>query len=563
MFTDFLYILRGYGMKTSLNEWTGLMDALDLNLNEASLTEFYHGKGDPGKESDYDRFDQAFLEYFKNVKEQDCLPEALQRWLSRAMTQTPFDREEADAQWGKKNIEEIRRLMEQRLAEQKEQHHGGNKWIGTGGTTAFGHSGYAQKGIRVHGSGMSRSALKVAGERNYRDFREDKVLQLRQFQIALRKLRLLSSKDDGARTELNVTKSIEKTCDRGGRLELVLERPRKNQTKLLLLMDSGGSMWAYADLCNRLFQAVNQASQFKDLKIYYFHNCFYDQLFTAPQCKWEDKVSTEWVLHNLKPEYKVIVVGDATMGPAELLEPGGTLDYDHENDKAGIDWIKTLKKRFTSAVWLNPLHEKLWDYDASTRTIQIIREQFPMFPLTVQGLEAAIKELRKGEAYAPLLGKSKDGDLSAACGLLCKTVYKRRKKIGRELSRRGGLACGAEGDGGSEYTSAYPADNSLASHGHGDNRRLLMFFAHGESGVQKCEDIPLILRHYGIFGDIGSQMLHLAETAHNCLLRWRRGGAVAGSYNFHPGAVAASTRVLIVSSLFGQFNVNQIQGRSL
>lgn len=163
-------------------------------------------------------------------------------------------------------------------------------------------------------------------------------------------------------------------------------------------MDSGGSMWAYADLCNRLFQAVNQASQFKDLKIYYFHNCFYDQLFTAPQCKWEDKVSTEWVLHNLKPEYKVIVVGDATMGPAELLEPGGTLDYDHENDKAGIDWIKTLKKRFTSAVWLNPLHEKLWDYDASTRTIQIIREQFPMFPLTVQGLEAAIKELRKGEA---------------------------------------------------------------------------------------------------------------------------------------------------------------------
>lgn len=400
MFTDFLYVLRGYGMKTSLNEWTGLMDALDLNLNEASLTEFYHMARAilVKKESDYDRFDQAFLEYFKNVKEQDCLPEALQRWLSKAMTQTPFDREEADAQWGKKNIEEIRRLMEQRLAEQKEQHHGGNKWIGTGGTTAFGHSGYAQKGIRVHGSGMSRSALKVAGERNYRDFREDKVLQLRQFQIALRKLRLLSSKDDGARTELNVTKTIEKTCDRGGRLELVLERPRKNQTKLLLLMDSGGSMWSYADLCNRLFQAVNQASQFKDLKIYYFHNCFYDQLFTAPQCKWEDKVSTEWVLHNLKPEYKVIVVGDATMGPAELLEPGGTLDYDHENDKAGIDWIKTLKKRFTSAVWLNPLHEKLWDYDASTRTIQIIREQFPMFPLTVQGLEAAIKELRKGEA---------------------------------------------------------------------------------------------------------------------------------------------------------------------
>lgn len=399
MFTDFLYILRGYGMKTSLNEWTCLMDALELNLNEASLTEFYHMARSilVKKESDYDRFDQAFLEYFKNVEEQDCLPEELARWLSRAMTQTPFDKEEADAAWGKMDIEEIRRLMEQRLAEQKEQHHGGNKWVGTGGTTAFGHSGYAPKGIRVHGAGMNRSALKVAAERNYKDFREDKVLQLRQFQVALRKLRLLSSREDGAKTELNVTKTIEKTCDRGGRLELVMERPRKNQTKLLLLMDSGGSMWAYADMCNRLFQAVNQASQFKDLKVYYFHNCFYDQLFTEPGCSWDDKISTEWVFHNLKPEYKVIIVGDALMAPSELLEPGGTLDYYHENEKEGMYWLKALKKRFPSSVWLNPLHERLWDYDAGSRTIELVRECFPMFQLTARGLEAAIKELRKGE----------------------------------------------------------------------------------------------------------------------------------------------------------------------
>lgn len=400
MFTDFLYILRGYGMKTSLNEWNGLMDALDLNLNEASLTEFYHMARAilVKKESDYDRFDQAFLEYFKNIPEQDCLPKELSRWLLKAMTQTPFDKEEADAVWGNLEIEEIRRRMEERLAEQKEQHHGGNKWVGTGGTTAFGHSGYAPKGIRVHGAGMNRSALKIASERGFRDFREDKALQIRQFQVALRKLRLLSGKEDGARTELNVTKTIERTCDRGGKLELIMERPRKNQTKLLLLMDSGGSMWAYADLCNRLFQAVNHESQFKDLKIYYFHNCFYDYLFTDPGCRPEEQISTEWVFHNLKPEYKVIIVGDAAMAPSELLESGGNIDYYHDNEIPGIDWLKRLKNRFPSSVWLNPLHEKLWDYDAGSRSIRLIREQFPMFRLTAQGLESAVRELRKGDS---------------------------------------------------------------------------------------------------------------------------------------------------------------------
>lgn len=395
MFTDFLYILRAYGMKTSLNEWTSLMDALMLNLNEASLMEFYYMARAilVKRVTDYDRFDQAFLEYFKNIKETDGLPEELLSWLSKAMAQTPFDKEETDAVWGKMSLEEIRRLMEQRLSEQKEQHHGGNKWVGTGGTTAFGHSGYAPRGIRVHGDGMGRWALKVAGERNFRDFRDDKVLQVRQFQVALRKLRLLSSREEGAKTELAVEKTIDATCRNGGRLKLVMEHPRRNQTKLLLLMDSGGSMWAYADLCSRLFKAVNESAQFKDLKIYYFHNCFYGELFTTPRCRWEDRISTEWVFHNLKPEYKVILVGDATMGPAELLEPGGSLDDVHVNEKPGIYWLKALKARFPAAVWLNPLHERLWDYDASTRTIGIIRGEFPMYPLTVRGLEEGIKEL--------------------------------------------------------------------------------------------------------------------------------------------------------------------------
>ena len=326
MFTDFLYLLRSYGMKTSLNEWNSLMDALEMNLNDASLTEFYYMARAVlvKKESEYDKFDQAFLAYFKNVQTFEELPKEVLDWLSKAHAQTPYDKDEVDARFAGLDLDDIR-----------------------------------------------------------------------QFQVALKKLRLLSCREDGPKTELNVEKTIEKTCDEGGRLELVMERPRKNQTKLLLLMDSGGSMWAYADLCNRLFQAVNQSSHFKDLKIYYFHNCFYDQLFTTPSCSWRDKISTEWVFHNLKPEYKVILVGDASMAPSELLYRGGSLDYFHSNERTGIYWLQEMHRRFPSAIWLNPMRENNWAYAYGAYTISLIREEIPMFPLTAAGLEAGIKELKK------------------------------------------------------------------------------------------------------------------------------------------------------------------------
>lgn len=397
MFTDFLYLLRHYGMKTSLNEWNSLMDALSMDLNGASLTEFYYTARAilVKKESDYDKFDQTFLEYFKNITTYDQLPEEVLNWLSKAHEQNPYDKDEVDARFAGMGLDEIRRMMEERLKEQKEQHHGGNKWIGTGGTSAFGHSGYSPKGIRVGGPGKNRSALQVAEERNYKDFREDSVLQIRQFQIALRKLRLLSCRLDGPRTELNVEKTIEKTCEQGGQLNLVMERPRKNQTKLLLLMDSGGSMWSYAEMCSRLFQAVNHSSHFKDLKVYYFHNCFYDHLFTTPSCSWKEKIETDWVFQNLKQEYKVILVGDASMAPSELIYKGGSLDYFHGNEKTGLYWLETLRRRFPSCIWLNPIDEKRWDYTYGYQTISMIRERIPMFSLTVNGLEEGIKELKK------------------------------------------------------------------------------------------------------------------------------------------------------------------------
>lgn len=397
MFINFLYLLRSFGMKTGLNEWNSLMDALSLDLNEASLTKFYYTARAVlvKKEADYDKFDQAFLQYFKEVKSFEELPPELLEWLSKAGEQTPYEKDEVDARFAGLDLEDIRRMMAERLKEQKEQHHGGNKWIGTGGTSAFGHSGYSPKGIRVGGPGKNRSALQVAEERNYKDFRGDSILQVRQFQIALRKLRLLSCREDGPKTELNVEETIEKTCAKGGRLELVMERPRKNQTKLLLLMDSGGSMWAYAELCSRLFQAVNRSTHFKDLKIYYFHNCFYDHLYTTPSCSWRDKISTEWVFHNLKQEYKVILVGDAAMAPSELLYRGGSLDYYHGNDRSGIYWLETLKERFPASIWLNPINSQYWEQTYGSKTIGLVRDRIPMFALTADGLEEGIRVLKK------------------------------------------------------------------------------------------------------------------------------------------------------------------------
>ena len=409
MFTDFLYMLRAYGMDTSLNEWNLLLEALNSNLNECSLDEFYHMSRCilVKKVADYDRFDQAFAAYFKNIRNMDALPPQVMKWLAKTMSKTPFDKEEVDALWENKTLEEIRDMLRRRLEEQKEEHHGGCKWVGTGGNTAYGHDGYAPFGIRVYGGehGTRRSALEVAGERRFRDFRDDNTMQIRDFQVAFKKLRLLSMRDDGRKTEFNVDRTIEETGKKAGMLQIVMERPRKNQTKLLLLMDSGGSMWSYTDLCSRLFNAVHQSSHFKDLQIYYFHNCVYDEVYKTPECLKKDSVPTQWLLDNLKPEYKVIYVGDASMAPAELYDRASGFDYfrydsaHYMNDfvkkqRSGEEWLRLLKKRFPASVWLNPLHVKLWAYDNSMFTVNAIRKIIPMYQLSPAGLDKAIQRLK-------------------------------------------------------------------------------------------------------------------------------------------------------------------------
>ena len=234
---------------------------------------------------------------------------------------------------------------------------------------------------------MHRSALMVAGERTYRDFRNDNLLDTRQFQMAFRRLRQFSSQMDGPKTEFNVEKSIAKTCDEGGLLNLVFERPRQNTVKLLLLMDSGGSMYYYSRLSSMLFQAVEKSSHFKDVKVYYFHNCVYDNLYTEPDCYYSNRIGTEWVLRNLSSEYKLIFIGDAAMAPAELLERSYYYSS-YSSSEPGIEWL-----RYSHCIWLNPSPEWQWEDPYWGKTVRIIRDEITMFPLSVQGLEDGMKAL--------------------------------------------------------------------------------------------------------------------------------------------------------------------------
>ncbi len=395
MFTDFLYLLRSYGLKTSLTEWNSFLQALSLGLHQNSFLEFYQLARTVlvKKETDYDKFDQAFTAYFKQLNDSRTLPSEFYQWLAKASAPTPFDKESVDLIWSRFTREEIQQLLEKRLKEQKEAHNGGTTWVGTGGQTAFGHSGYAPTGIRVLGRSQRHSALAVAGERRFADFRDDAVLGIRQFQMALRKLRKLSRREDIPKTELDVEGTIAATARRGGFLDVVLKRPRKNRTKLLLLMDSGGSMWPYMDLSRRLFQAVSRDSQFKDLKIYYFHNIFYDQLFTHPDCGWEHRISTESVFRKCPKEYKVILLGDARMREDELMAVNGNIEYKRGNDRPGIAWVRDLLARYPSVAWLNPVEEEYWHFYYST--VRIRDAGMPMFPMTLQGLERAMDALRK------------------------------------------------------------------------------------------------------------------------------------------------------------------------
>jgi len=399
MFTNFFYTLKNFGVPVSMNEWQTVLEALELGMAGSSLTGFYYLSRAllVKTEAHYDRFDMAFATFFGDIETPEGLPEKIWEWLDKELPQLEIT-DEMRRQHRQLDLDELKRMLEERLAEQNEEHHGGNRWIGTGGTSPFGHSGYHPGGIRIGGEPQNLSAVKVAGMRRFQEFRTDETLGVRQFQVALRKLRQFTSRLEGEPTELDLDATVDKTCNNAGRLELVWDRPRENSIKVLLLMDAGGSMATYSRLCNQLFTAVNKSNHFKDLKIFYFHNCIYDWLFHDPHCSLNDYTDTEYILRTFSPEYRVIIVGDASMAPSELTRVGGVIEWGLYNDRPGLEWLRRLRSHFEYSVWLNPIPRDYWDWTDGAWTIRAISQVFPMHELTVDGLERAILALRSRKA---------------------------------------------------------------------------------------------------------------------------------------------------------------------
>lgn len=394
MFASFFYLLRQRGLDVSLNEWLTLLQGMEQGLHRSSLTGFYQlcRAVLVKSEAEYDRFDQVFLEFFKDVLWQGELPEEVLQWLEHPKEDLGETvRRLRDLGMPEESLEELLRRLEERLKEQTEEHNGGNYWVGTQGRTPWGNSGWHPGGIRIGGQGRHRTAMTVAGERKYRDFRKDNTLDTRQFQMAFRLLRQLSVQADSNEKVLDVDGTIRDTCDNAGTLKVRYKNPRKNAVKVLLLMDSGGSMDYYAGLCSMLFQAATKSNNFKELHTYYFHNCVYSEVYTHPGLRWDSVVPTEWLLQNYDASYKVIIVGDGAMSPYELREPR----YDWEKrtyGDSGLAWLERLRRHYPYLIWLNPepmpARPDYW-----SQTHWQLAQIFHMYDLSAEGLEQGMKRL--------------------------------------------------------------------------------------------------------------------------------------------------------------------------
>ena len=397
MFYKFFETCKAKGLHVTLSEWLTFMDALDKGLAGSSLTQFYYlGKMILVKsETDFDKYDMAFEECFKGVKTENEVTAEMLRWLDKSdmmelaheEARDHLNQMEDDISINKDDVEE---KFKQRLKDQDSEHNGGSFWIGTMGKTSFGNTGGNVGGVRVGGKTGYQSAFSVIGARKYRDFRDDRVLDNRQFQLAFRRLRQFSTKLDVPKTELDINGTIDKTCNNGGMLQIVMEKPRKNAVKLLLLFDSGGTMIPYSTLMNDLFQAVNRSNHFKDVKCYYFHNCIYSKVYKTPECENGEWVDTEWLFRNLDSDYKVIIVGDAAMAPEELYSTTG--NYRGPNGGlSGYDWLLLMKKHYKKIIWLNP---KMAPGNAPWREAETaVKNLLPMYKLTVKGLNDGMIKL--------------------------------------------------------------------------------------------------------------------------------------------------------------------------
>jgi uncharacterized protein with von Willebrand factor type A (vWA) domain len=391
MFFQFFEELRSARVPVTLKEYLALMDALDKGVIDMKVDDFYFLSRTAlvKDERNLDKFDRVFSHVFKGLEtlEGTEIAQVPEEWL-RALTEKFLTEEE------KKQIESLggwEKLMEtlkQRLEEQKKRHEGGNKWIGSGGTSPFGNSGYNPEGVRI-GQDKSRHgrAVKVWDKREYKNLDDSVELGTRNIKVALRRLRKWARA--GAETELDLPDTIKSTANKGY-LDLKLVPERHNTVKVLIFFDIGGSMDAYIKLCEELFSAAK--TEFKHMEFFYFHNCLYESVWKDNRRRLTEKTPTWDVLHKFPHDYKVIFVGDATMSPYEITYPGGSVE--HWNEEAGAIWLDRVAQIYPHLVWLNPVAEKHWEYTPSIGVIrQIVSDR--MFPLTLGGLDAAMKELNR------------------------------------------------------------------------------------------------------------------------------------------------------------------------
>jgi uncharacterized protein with von Willebrand factor type A (vWA) domain len=385
MFTDFFYTLKRRKVPVSIVEWMTLMEALSKGCI-SNLDEFYYlARAILVKsEAYYDHYDVAFQEYFKGIETPAEISEQIMEWLKDPINKMTLTEEER-ALFDSMDFDELLREFEKRLKEQAEQHDGGGHWIGRGGTSPFGHSGYHPAGIRIGGESGGRHAIQIAQERRFRNYRSDLLLDVRQIKMALRGLRQLSR--IGPEDELDLERTIGATCKNAGEIEMVWARSRKNAVKLLLLMDVGGSMVPFARLCSQLFSAAHSSTHFKDFQYFYFHNCIYDNIYQ--DIERQEAVSTDHLLRILEPDYKVVLVGDARMAMQELTERYGAIYYYEHNEIPGLLRLKQIAEHFTHCVWINPAEPYYWNHP----TVLVVEKLFPMFELTLDGLGQAVKKL--------------------------------------------------------------------------------------------------------------------------------------------------------------------------
>jgi uncharacterized protein with von Willebrand factor type A (vWA) domain len=388
--TRFFFTLREAGIPVSLTEHLTLLEALEAKVADCSVDDFYFlARATMVKdEKHFDRFDRAFAAHFKGIEQAfaGLGREIPAEWL-RKLIERQFTDEEKAAIEALGGLEQLLKVLEERLKEQQGRHEGGSKWIGTGGTSPFGHGGYNPEGVRIGGQGGQRKAVKVWERREYRNLDDTVELGTRNIKVALRRLRRFAR--EGAAEEFDLDGTIDHTARNAGMLDLRFQPERHNAIKLLLFLDVGGSMESHVRVCEELFSAAR--SEFKHLKYYYFHNFVYESLWQDGRRRHAERTPTLEVLRTYPPDYRVIFVGDASMSPYEIMQPGGSIE--HWNDEAGAVWLQRITGRFQRHVWLNPEPEDRWDYVASIGIArQLLGER--MFPLTLDGLDRAIRTLK-------------------------------------------------------------------------------------------------------------------------------------------------------------------------